>query len=329
MHSIRGNPSMAWQVEIHVTREKGVESLWERKWRAVGHHSDAWSQGCLRRGRLLQVCSYCTYRILATHARLPPMFTPKLIPTAWMPVKLTGSVVGRLDGVHDDNNKRSSLSLLLSSPTLSFPLSSSDRCPSPFSLRLSFSSSFLLPLSLSARARRPLWSLASFVHLNTAFRVARPTRIPGENPVISKRKRETSTRRKKRVESGKEGEGRVEREREISWGPQRRKVSFAITNEPSLYPSPPFFTDHLLPTLPLSSSRSSLPWFFLFFFFFFFFFLLCRSLLSHCAPRTAASPRKYSFSFSSSRRITPRDLMLLNGLNAGEEPPRGHFNAAL
>lgn len=242
MHSIRGNPSMqAWQVEIHVTREKGVESLWERKWRAVGHHSDAWSQGCLRRGRLLQVCSYCTYRILATHARLPPMFTPKLIPTAWMPVKLTGSVVGRLDGVHDDNNKRSSLSLLLSSPTLPLSLSSSDRCPSPFSLRLSFSSSFLLPLSLSARARRPLWSLASFVHLNTAFRVARPTWIPGENPVISKRKRETSTRRKKRVESGKEGEGRVEREREISWGPQRRKVSFAITNEPSLYPSPPFF----------------------------------------------------------------------------------------
>lgn len=133
MHSIRGNPSMAWQVEIHVTREKGVESLWERKWRAVGHHSDAWSQGCLRRGRLLQVCSYCTYRILATHARLPPMFTPKLIPTAWMPVKLTGSVVGRLDGVHDDNNKRSSLSLLLSSPTLSFPLS----LPATAALRLS------------------------------------------------------------------------------------------------------------------------------------------------------------------------------------------------
>ena len=90
-------------------------------------------------------------RILATHARLPPMFTPKLIPTAWMPVKLTGSVVGRLDGVHDDNNKRSSLSL--SSPTLSLSLSLS-RCPPPFSLRpLSFSSSFLLPLSLSARAR--------------------------------------------------------------------------------------------------------------------------------------------------------------------------------
>ena len=67
-------------------------------------------------------------RILATHARLPPMFTPKLIPTAWMPVKLTGSVVGRLDGVHDDNNKRSSLSL--SSPTLSLPLSLS--LPSAF-----------------------------------------------------------------------------------------------------------------------------------------------------------------------------------------------------
>ena len=247
MHSIRGNPSMAWQVEIHVTREKGVESLWERKWRAVGHHSDAWSQGCLRRGRLLQVCSYCTYRILATHARLPPMFTPKLIPTAWMPVKLTGSVVGRLDGVHDDNNKRSSLSLLLSSPTLSLPLSSSDRCPSPFSLRLSFSSSFLLPLSLSARARRPLWSLASFVHLNTAFRVARPTRIPGENPVISKRKRETSTRRKKRVESGKEGEGRVERERKRSRGDLRdvKWVSRLQTSPPYTPPllfSPTIFS---------------------------------------------------------------------------------------
>lgn len=88
-------PPIAWHVEIHVTREKRVESLWERKWRAVGHHSDAWSQGCLRRSRLLQVCSYCTYRILATHARLPPMFTPKLIPTAWMPVKLTRSFVGR------------------------------------------------------------------------------------------------------------------------------------------------------------------------------------------------------------------------------------------
>lgn len=260
MHSIRGNPSMAWQVEIHVTREKGVESLWERKWRAVGHHSDAWSQGCLRRGRLLQVCSYCTYRILATHARLPPMFTPKLIPTAWMPVKLTGSVVGRLDGVHDDNNKRSSLSLLLSSPTLSLPLSSSDRCPSPFSLRLSFSSSFLLPLSLSARARRPLWSLASFVHLNTAFRVARPTRIPGENPVISKRKRETSTCRKKRVESGKEGEGRVERERERSRGDLRDvKWVSRLQTSPPYTPPLLFFTDHLLPTLPLSSSRSSLP----------------------------------------------------------------------
>lgn len=37
-------------------------------------------------GRLLRACScylYLQKRILATHARLPPMFTPKLIPTAW------------------------------------------------------------------------------------------------------------------------------------------------------------------------------------------------------------------------------------------------------
>lgn len=48
-------------------------------------------------------------------------------------MKLTGSVVGRLDGVHDDNNKRFSLSLLLSSPTLSLPLS----LPATAALRLS------------------------------------------------------------------------------------------------------------------------------------------------------------------------------------------------
>ena len=198
-----------------------------------------------------------------------------------MPVKLTGSVVGRLDGVHDDNNKRSSLSL--SSPTLSLSLSLS-RCPPPFSLRpLSFSSSFLLPLSLSARARRPLWSLASFVHLNTAFRVALPTRIPGENPVISKKERErgTSTRRKKRVEG--ERERRSGDLRDVKWV-SRLQTSPPYT--PPLY----FFTDHLS-QLVLFLLRHGHP-FPDFSFFFFFFFFLCHSLLSHCAPRTHRQPSK-------------------------------------
>ena len=36
------------------------------------------------------------------------------------------------------------------------------------------------------------------MHLNTAFRVALPTRIPGENPVISKREKERERNAEKR-----------------------------------------------------------------------------------------------------------------------------------
>lgn len=103
---------------------------------------------------------------------------------------------------------------------------------------------------------------------------------------------------------------------------QRRKVSFAITNEPSLLLRVLFFIlDHLLPTriFPPRHGHPFPDFSFPFFLSSSFVTLHCRF---YCAPTT--SPRKYSFfSSSSSRRITPRDLMLLNGLNAGEERRAG------
>ena len=136
-------------------------------------------------------------RILATHARLPPMFTPKLIPTAWMPVKLTGSVVGRLDGVHDDNNKRFSLSLFPHpfSPSLSLAaLRLSRFARFPF-LRLFFSRSHLA----RARAAAPL--ISRFV---CAFKHGFPSSVADEDTGgkpgnIEEREREREERRKKRV----------------------------------------------------------------------------------------------------------------------------------
>ena len=155
--------SVAWFVELSTMnyrrREKGGVP-WERKWRAVEDfrvNLRAKVDGPPANGLWLQESP-------RTHARSSSMFTRKLIPTGMLDAAGSdGENAGcrwggcSLVGLHDDNNKRRSVPSCRNVFSLLLVSFSRDRCPSPFFpvspplLPLSFSSSFLLLLSLGVR----------------------------------------------------------------------------------------------------------------------------------------------------------------------------------